>query len=179
MQGHATAIQASSGHYVNTAFDALGRAVAESSAFGSKTLQYDLAGWLTQMTWPDAFYVTYDHLVTGEVSAIRENGAASGIGVLGSYAYDDLGRPVTLTRGNGVVSSYGFNGASRLTSLANNLAGTAQDVTSTFTFNPVDQIASKVRNNDAYAWAGDYNITRAYTPNGLNQLTSAGSVALG
>jgi len=31
---------------------------------------------------PDAFYVTYDYSQTGEITAIRENGASSGIGVL-------------------------------------------------------------------------------------------------
>ena len=56
-------------------------------------MQYDLAGRRTRLTWPgSALYVDYDHLVTGEVSAIRENGATSGIGVLATYAYDDLGR---------------------------------------------------------------------------------------
>ena len=55
-------------------------------------MAYDLAGRRTRLTWPDSFYVDYDHLVTGEVSAVRENGATSGVGVLATYAYDDLGR---------------------------------------------------------------------------------------
>ena len=37
----------------------------------------------------------------GAMTAVRENGAASGIGVLATYAYDNLGRRTQLTRGNG------------------------------------------------------------------------------
>jgi RHS repeat-associated protein len=38
---------------------------------------------------------------------------------------------------------------------------------------------SATRNNDVYAWNGHYNVDRPYTVNGLNQLTTAGSTALG
>ena len=42
----------------------------------------------------------------------------------------------------------------------------------------VEQIASVTRSNDSYAWGGHYNVDRPYGVNGLNQLTSAGAVAL-
>jgi len=63
--------------------------------YGAKTSQYDLAGRRTRLTWNDGFYVTYDHLVTGETSAIKESGTTS----LATFAYDDLGRRTMLTRG--------------------------------------------------------------------------------
>lgn len=61
--------------------------------YGTTSFQYDAAGRRTRMTWPGSptLYVDYDHLVTGEVTAIRKNGAASGVGVLATFAYDDLG----------------------------------------------------------------------------------------
>jgi hypothetical protein len=62
------------------------------------------------MTWPDAFYVAYDYTVASQLTAIRENGASSGVGVLASFAYDDLGRRTALTRGNGTVTDYSFDG---------------------------------------------------------------------
>jgi len=45
--------------------------------------------------------------------------------VLASYAYDDLGRRSSLTRGDGSVMSYSYDAVSRLTQLADNLVGTA------------------------------------------------------
>ena len=160
-------------------YDALGRTVQEATPFGANTSQYDLAGRRTRLTHGDGFYVTYDYLVTGEVSAIRENGAASGAGVLGTYAYGPLGQRLSLTRGNGVVSSYAYDPLLRLASLGHDMAGAAQDVTSSFTYNPASQIASRTRSNDAYAWNGAVAVNRPYTSNGLNQHTQSGSTALG
>jgi len=158
-------------------YDALGRKTSESGPLGTVSYQYDAAGRRTRMTWPDAFYVTYDYQVTGEVTAIRENGAASGVGVLASYTYDDLGRRTTLTRGNGTVASYGFDAVSRLSSLTQDLTGTANDLTLGFSYNPASQIASNTRSNDSYAWNGHYNVNRPYTNNGLNQVTAAGTTS--
>jgi len=121
------------------------------------------------------------NLLNGDLSAIRENGASSGIGVLASYAYDDLGRRTSLTRGNGTVTSYGFDAASRLSSLSHDLDGATatNDVTTAFAYTPAGQIASRTASNDNYAWGGHYNVARAYTSNGRNQLTAAGALSLG
>jgi YD repeat-containing protein len=161
-------------------YDALGRVLSEGQPFITPmTSQYDLAGRRTRLTWNDDLYVTYDYLVTGEVAAIRENGATSGIGVLATYGYDNLGNRTSLTRGNGTVTAYAFDPVSRLSSLAHNLAGTAQDVTTTFTYNPASQIATRAQSNDSYAWNRAVSVSRSYTTNGLNQYTAAGSVTLG
>ena len=58
-------------------------------------------------------------------SPIRENGATSGIGVLATFGYDQLGRRETLTLGNGDVTSYRYDAVSRLDRLTLDLAGTA------------------------------------------------------
>lgn len=176
--GRATMLSSVVGN-VSYSYDALGRTTGETSLYGAKSMQYDLAGRLTRLTWPDAFYATYDYLVTGEVTAIRENGAASGIGVLGTYAYDNLGRRTSLTRGNGTVTSYVWDTGSRLSSLAQDVAGTTQDVTHTLTYNTVSQIATRARSNDSYAWTQAVAVNRPYTINGLNQATLSGAVALG
>lgn len=84
-----------------------------------------------------------------------------------------------MTRGNGTVTGYAFDPASRLATLAHDLAGPGQDATTSFTYNPASQIASIVRSNDGYAWRQHYNVARPYVVNGLNQLTGAGSVTLG
>ena len=124
------------------------------------------------------FYRTdYGSLVTGDMTAIRENGATSGVGVLASLAYDDLGRRTGLTRGNGTVTSYGFDPVSRLATLAENMAGTGDDQSATFAYSPSSQIASLSRTNDNYAWTGHGSGATASVANGLNQLTSVGGAA--
>jgi RHS repeat-associated protein len=172
---------------VSMAYDALGRQISETSYVGTRTMQYDLAGRMTRLTHTDGYYVTQDYLVTGEVSAIRENGATSGIGVLGAYAYNDLGQMMTLTRGNGTVTSYAYDLVARLEGMKHDLTGTTWDalvgrvagVGSPITYNPASQITSLSRDNDLYKWNGHYNVDRPYTVNGLNQLTTAGATALG
>jgi RHS repeat-associated protein len=96
--------------------------------------------------------------------------------VLATYAWDDLGRRASLTRGDGSVLSYSYDAVSRLTSLADNLIGTAYDQTLGFGYTPASQIASNTRSNDAYAWTGHYNLNRGYTANGRNQYTATGSI---
>jgi RHS repeat-associated protein len=165
-------------HSFSFTYDALGRQLTETSTWlGTTSWAYDLAGRMTQQTWSDSFYVKYDRLVTGEVAQILENGAISGIGVLGAYAYDDLGRRTSLTRGNGTVTGYSYDPVSRLTALSHDLAGTAHDVGFSYSHNPADQIISSARDNDAYAWTQHYNVNRSYTANGLNQYSAVAGLS--
>jgi hypothetical protein len=41
------------------------------------TSTWDIGGRRTRIAHPDGFYVDQDYLVTGETTAIRENGATS------------------------------------------------------------------------------------------------------
>ncbi len=59
-----------------------------------------------------------------------------------------------------------------------NLSGSANDLTTTFQYNPASQISQLTRSNDSYAWQDHYNADRPYSVNGLNQLTTAGSLNL-
>lgn len=162
-------------------YDALGRNLIQSGPLGSLTSAYDSAGRRTRLTYPGTgLYIDYDYLVTGEMSRIRENGATSGVGVLASYTYDNLGQRTSLTRGNGTTAAYNYDPASqRLASLGENLGGTAttQDVTLAFTYNPAGQIRTRTNSNDSYAWTEHANVNRPYTVNGLNQYTAAGSLS--
>ncbi|NCP12519.1 MAG: RHS repeat protein, partial [Sphingomonadales bacterium] len=167
---------ATQGGLVDTlAYDALSRVTTATAPQGNVSYLYDVAGRRTRTTYPGSgLYVTYDHDALGNITAIRENGAASGVGVLASYAYDDLGRRSSVTFGNGTVQTFAFDGVSRLASLGNDLAGSASDLSQTFAYNPAGQISQTVRTGDAYAWTGHSNATDAYAANGLNQLTTAG-----
>jgi RHS repeat-associated protein len=156
-------------------YDALGRNLTQTGPIGTVGYQYDAAGRRTRLTWPDLFYVTYDYLVTGEMTAVKESGTTT----LGTYAYDDLGRRTSLTRGNGVITTYGYDNISRLTSLTSDLAGTAYDLTLGFGYNAASQITSTTRSNNVYSWTGATNVARNYTSNGLNQYSATTSTAFG
>ncbi|WBY07513.1 hypothetical protein PIB19_19560 [Sphingomonas sp. 7/4-4] len=160
-------------------YDALGRLLTEQKYNAATYHAYDLAGRQTRLTWYDGFYVNYEYNVTGEMTAIRENGASSGAGVLAIYLYDDLGRRASVTRGNGTTTNYSYDAVSRLASFSQDMAGSAHDFTHSFSYNPAGQIASATRSNDAYSWGGHYNVDRSYGVNGLNQMTTAGATSLG
>jgi len=163
--------------WIDYAWDALGRLASHTDGgYGTTAFQYDAAGRRTRMTWPDGFYVAYDYDTAGAVTAIRENGATSGAGVLATYAYDDLGRRTGITRGNGATTSYAYDAVSRLTQIVQNPSGTSYDLTLDHGYNPAGQIVSTTRSNEAYAWGGHYQVDRNYTANGLNQYTATGSI---
>lgn len=176
-----TATFSTGGLGITNTYDALSRLTSSSSNVDGTarqfSSQYDLAGRRTRLTYPDGFYVTYDYLTTGEVSAIRENGASSGIGVLATFGYNGLGERTSLVRGNGLTTTYAHDAVSRLSSFTQYLAGTSYDLTRTFTYSPASQITSTTSDNDAYAWNGAVNVNRGYTPNGLNQYASVGGTS--
>jgi RHS repeat-associated protein len=160
-------------HKAEYSYDALSRVLSEKNSFGQTNSQYDLAGRRTRLTWSDGVYVTYGYDMAGAMTEIRENGSS----LLASYSYDDLGRRTALSRGNGTSTTYQYDPISRLNSLSQDLAGTSSDVGLTFSFNPAGQIASRDRNNDAFAWIGA-NADLVEGVNGRNQLLTQGATNL-
>lgn len=155
-------------------YDALGRQLTESNgALGTLTSQYDLAGRRTRLAWPDAFYATYDWDVYGALLEVEESGTTS----LAAYTYDNLGRRTAVTRGNGVSSTYTYDPVSRLATLSHNPAGTGQDLTLTFSYNPAGQIAGRTVSNSAYLFSPATGAT-AYTNNALNQATQIDTTSI-
>ncbi len=162
------------GDTITNVYDALSRRLSETTANGTVSYEYDLAGRGTKIIYPGSgLYVNYDYNVAGQVTAIRENGATSGIGLLAEYTYNDQGRRTNITRGNGVDTNLGFDVLSRLTSLENDVAGTADDQTLTFTHIASNQIATRANSNSAYDWDGSSILSESFNINGLNQVLSA------
>ena len=105
---------------------------------------------------------------------VRENGAASGVGVLATFAYDDMGHRTGLTRGNGTSDAYAYDASARLQSLT--LSAGAAGNAYAYAYNPAGQMVSRAMTNDAYAWTQAVALNRTYTTNGLNQYTASGLV---
>ena len=158
-------------------WDVLSRLTHETGALGSMNYVYDERGSVTRINWPDAFYAQYDRDLSGAVTAIRENGAASGAGVLATYAYNNLGQRTGITRGDGTTTAYTYDAAGRMTGLSHNMAGSAADVAFAYTWNPAGQVASRTVSNAAYVYAPTTGST-SYQNNGLNQVTSVGGTAV-
>ncbi len=161
------------GSTVSMAYDALGRKTSETDgALGTLSYQYDLAGGRTRITWPDGLYINYVRDADEEVTQVEENGATSGVGLLASYSYDTLGRRTGITRGNGATTGYGYDAISRLTYLGQTLNGQSQSWS--FTYNAQSQVDTKGSTNSLFDYNGAYAVNRAYTNNGLNQMTTSG-----
>ena len=70
--------------------------------------------------------------------------------MIAAYVYDNLDRRASMSRANGVSTTYAYDGVSRLTGLTH---GGAANVALSFTHNPAGQIANRTASNPAYAWA--------------------------
>ncbi len=168
------------GASVSYAYDQLSRLLTETQTLGAVSYQYDEAGRRTRMTWPgsSAYFVEYDYNDVGAVTAIRENGASSGVGVLAAFSYDDLGRRTSIIRGNGISTSYSYDGASRLASLVHDAPGTTHDQSYGFSYNEASQITAETTSNPIYDWLPGPNFTNSYGVNGLDQYTAIDSSTL-
>lgn len=176
LMGRATGVTQGT-HSLSFVQDALGRLTSQTGPQGTIGYTYDAASRRLTMSFPGGtLTINYDYDTAGNITKIRENGATSGVGVLAAYAYDNLGRASSVTFGNGSVQSFGYDASQRLSTLTNNLGGSAttHDLTQTFTYNPAGQIQSVARSNDAYAWQAHYNVDRTYIADGLNRIMNAG-----
>lgn len=167
-----------SGQGVTNAYDGFGRNTSTSINLGGTTRtisrHFDAHGNRTRVTHPDSKYFVYNYDALDRLTSILENGSTTIV----SQTYYAMGLRHTQTRG-GVSTTYTYDPALRLASWSDNLAGTAADVTTSFTaYNPANQVLTRSRNNDTYAYtgytSGDYN----YSTNGLNQYTGVGGASL-
>ncbi len=113
----------------------------------------------------------YDAL--NAMTAIEENGATSGPGLLASFGYDGLGRLTgkATAGGAGLSTSYAYGDDGLLSSLTQTLAGGA-GTTLGFTYSAAGQILTRSDSNGAYT-AQPPAQSSAYAANGLNQVVSA------
>ena|GEM_PF-2457126 len=150
------------------AWDALSRLTGETAGGRSLAYAYDGAGDRTGIAWPDsganALSATYAFDTLQRVTAITANGSQ-----IAAYAYDSLGRRSGITRagGAGAGTSYAYDGADRISSLVQSLAGGAA-VTFTLSYDPASGLVSRGASNSAYTWHPGTAST-AYAANGLNQ----------
>jgi RHS repeat-associated protein len=160
-------------------YDKIGRVLSAASG-QSLTYSHEPAGAWSSMAYPGGLAVTTCFDAAGRVSRIKEAAnCTNDSGLLARYAYDAASRRTQVVLGNGTSTSFTYDPQSRLASLSHDLAGTASDVSWSQSYNRVGQIVTSSRTNDAYAWTGHYNVTRAYTTNPLDQYTRTTTRGLG
>ncbi|WP_162814913.1 RHS repeat protein [Erythrobacter aureus] len=159
-------------------YDGFGRLTAETQTTDgiSRTVssRYDANGNRTRVTHPDGQYWTFDYDGLDRVTNVKQATTTLGIA-----SYNNRGLPLqfawTWSTASSNKSTYGYDSAGRLGSIALDLHGSTRDVSWSYTRNPASQIASETQSNDAYSWNGHVDTVRAYTTNGLNQYSAAGS----
>ncbi|MFT3791438.1 MAG: RHS repeat-associated core domain-containing protein [Rudaea sp.] len=166
-----------SGQGIATAWDGFDRPTGSTNSMGgtSRTLgyQYDAAGNRTRLTFPDANYHAFTYDAMNRMTAIQESGSTT----IATLTYNPQGLRSGIT--GAVATSYGYDAIGRLSSLAHDLSGTAQDVNwSLGGYDAASEVKSQTLSANAYAWTGFANANRAYTTNGLNQYSAVATASL-
>jgi RHS repeat-associated protein len=165
-----------SGQGITNVYDGFGRNTSSTSNMGGVSRAvghiYDADGNRKRVSHPDTNYFVYGYDGLNRLTTITENGSTSIV----SQGYDAIGTRSGQTRG-GVSTVFGYDNVERPSSWADNLTGTTYNVTTTFAYNPANQISARTRTNDTYAFTGHVPGAPSYSVNGLNQYTSVGGVS--
>lgn len=169
-----------SGEGITNAWDGLGRLASSTTNMGgtSRTLSYAYFpnGGRGEMTWPDGEHLSYGRDGLNRLSFVNLNYTTPIL----RGRYDTAGRVSALDRWShttstwGPSTTYGYDGASRLSSLTHSFTTTAYNVASAIAYNPANQVISRTPTNSLYAFTGHVTVNRGYAVNGLNQYTTAG-----
>ena len=138
---------------------------------------FDADGQKTLVKHPDNTRFQYGYDGLDRMATANIYGGAQFL----SIAYDTLGRRQSTTRGTSLAAStsYLYDPVSRLDTETQTFASGTKNTSSTFGYNPANQISSQSRTNDAYAFTGHVAATNSYTVNGLNQYTAVNTGPLG
>jgi RHS repeat-associated protein len=163
---------ATGGQGVTYTYDGLSR-ITSTTDMNGRTVSYvyNSAGARISLIHPDLNTVGYGLDNANRMTSLGWN-ATSG---LLTQSYDNLGR----LSGQGKVggsTNYGYDGIGRLTSMTNNLANTANDVTWTFVYNPAGQVWSSDATSTVYDYKELSNAIVNKTHDGLNRDTGIVSV---
>lgn len=152
--------------------DGFGQIKETTNSMGSYSrklsYQYDSNGNRTRVTHPDNNYFTYSFDGLNRVNGAFESASTS----LLTVDYWESGSRKWITRTGGAKTIRTPDNANRLGSFSQDFAGTANDLTNTFIYNPASQVTQLTQSNNIYSYVGNANKTGVYVPNGLNQYES-------
>jgi RHS repeat-associated protein len=169
------------GEGVTNYYDEFGQPTTTLLAIGGSaryvSYYYDDAGNLWRLTHPDGANIYHNYDALGRMTSVLDNNSTSLDDYVIRYWYNAAGSRSTAVRGANAIgfgTNYYYDPIDRPTTIANDLPVAGADITIGLAYNPANQITQRSRDNDSYAWTGAYNVSRAYSINGLNQYTTAG-----
>jgi RHS repeat-associated protein len=155
----------------STGYNGFSEIVSSSVTIGSfsaaLSFQFDPNGTRARVTYSDSNYVSYGYDGLDRSTSVDRSGAVT----LANYTYNARGSRATF--GGGFSTSHAYHADGRLSTLTNTPIASGYSAQYSFSYNPASQITQMTRDNDAFAWTGATNANESYTPNGLNQYTSA------
>jgi RHS repeat-associated protein len=165
------------GEGVATSYDGFGRVSSSTTNMGGTTRMltylYDADGNRTRLTHPDLAVFGFDHDGLGRMTLAHDKAvAATTDDYIIRYWYRSSGRRQSAVRGAGSIgfsTTYYYDAALRLATLANTLPFPGTGLVLDLDYNPAGQIVRFVRSNDSYAWRGAYAVNRNYESDGLNR----------
>ncbi len=166
------------GSGITNQFDGFGRIKQSTTnmAGGNRTLNYgyDLNNNRTSITHPDGKVFSY-----GYDGLDRLQTLSHGSSEMLRQSFYRYGRSRSLSRGSGAKTDFQHDRMLRISSIKQDLSGTAFDITQWFVYNAASQIKRRTQQADTpYIHTQNQNITGSYSVNGLNQYTAAGGKAM-
>ncbi|MCA1749353.1 MAG: hypothetical protein LC634_07410, partial [Sphingomonadales bacterium] len=167
------------GDGIVNSYDQLGRLTSSANSTGGTartlTYGYDEAGNRLLITHPDGqeFHYSYDNLYRPR--RIRQS-TASGTRIA-DITYNNLGQRAVNDPSGGPDTLFAYDAANRLSSLTQDLAGTANDLTLGFAYNAAGQVVTRTMSNQRYRFDDYRGGEESYTVNGLNQYESVAGVS--
>lgn len=166
------------GQGITTTYDGFGNVATStnnmSGANRSVSYGYDLNNNRTSITHPDGTVFTYAFDGLSRVNRINEGTSTALLNI--NYSID--GHRKSIVRTGGATTTYGLTNNNyalddgvHLQTFIQNFTGTANDLTTTFTFTASSQIETLTKTNSLYYYQGNDNRIGTYVPNGLNQYT--------
>jgi RHS repeat-associated protein len=148
-------------------YDLLNRMTSATDGVG-KTVEYeyDLAGHLTKLTYPNGHSVTRAFDPAGNLVSVTD-----WLGHTTNFKYDADSNLSEEQYGNGVTAQRGYDSADRLTTIADSQEAT-QLASFGYTRDPVGQVTNEISENGEPA-------TTDFSRNSLDQLTAANSAPYG
>lgn len=150
--------------------------VAGGVSLGSVSFGHDGVGRRSSITWSDGFQVKYEYTLDGLQSEYLGRITESDGTMLAQFQYHENGRRKSLTRGNGVVTTYEYNDLDLLRTKSTDVGGssTADDITETFNYTASRQLKTRFLDvsNTNYKFTPSIAPDINYVPDALNRIAS-------